>query len=556
MKNTIFTLLLCMVFGEVYCQVTDHTPIPTPLINSNIIHIQEDGDQKRVFLIREQEVSGRGISRDGENFPIRILTVVDIEDGMFKHEENHILYQRQFPMNKNFTFKLKRKEFGTKDDIITYDQVITKYPELDFMAYLDEENRMVPEEFYATKLVTPSIGVKIKGFSSIKYTTKEVEKTKDTGKKKKKRGLMSKLKDAAIKLDGVQSGIDGSGTGASVVDQIKLDWESSYGSGQDKKNFWQNIKQVSCDFSGKLYAYNGHKTKEDKFSYYKQHEFVVFDQQGNLLNREEINSDIEWEFVDVMYQMNGSPDYTCPTFITVLLKSRRGKEPLDYAVRAFNEDGSLAYQHEFDFEILPDELLYFEDIDGLSTLVFNQWSGNDFIIIQFSKDTKKQWVVSDLPKWFDINFLGFAQDGDRLLSFYQNEREPSSFAMHEIQGDNHKLYEFSSGLRKNRNATLDLMYNSNDKVIVSIKELLNDGLNGIRFPLVHKALFEVGENGLNPISSSTDDNTVLFKQAMEVNKEYYEADSGLYTVEGLIKPNPKDPSKNSVFTVLTHMENE
>ena len=556
MKNLIFILLLCFLCGAGYCQSTEHMPIPTSLIKSNIIHIQEDGDQMRAFLIRDQEVSGRGITRDGENFVIKLLSVIDLVNGKFKNEENHVLYQKKFPMNKNFSFKLKRSDFGTKDDIITYDQLIDKYPELNFVTYFDEENRMIPEEFFSTRLILPSIGVKIKGFSAIKYSTKEVAKTDETGKKKKKRGLMNKLKDAAIKLDGLQNDIDGSKSGPSVVDEVKLDWEDSYGGGQDKKNYWQNIKQMSCDFSGNLYAYNGYKSKADKFSYYKRHEFVVFDQKGNLLNREELNSEIEWEVVDIKYQMDNSVDYTCPSLITVLLKSRRGKEAVDYVVRAFNEDGSLAYQHEFDFEFLPEELLYFEEADGLTTLVFNQWAGNDFLIVQYTADTKQQWVVTDFPKWFDIKFLGFAQDGNKLLSFYQNGRDPSSFVMHEIQGENQELHEFSSGLRNIDVATLELMYNSDDKVLFRIKELVNNGFNDIKFPLIHTVLYEVSEDGINQVSSSTDDNTVLLKDAMDVNKEYFEIDSGLYTIEGLIKPNPKEPNKNSVFTVLTRMIND
>ncbi len=558
MKSTIFTLLTCILCVSLYGQYADHMKIPIQFRHAaKILHIQEEGDQLRVFLLTPQEVSGKGITRDGENFTINILSAVDLENGVYKNEESHVLYQRIFPMNKNFEFKLGRGKFGSRDNIITYDQVLDKYPELDHIQGFDTENQKLPEEFYTTQLILPSLGKKIKGFKSVAYTMKEVEGKKEESGKKKKKGLMNKLAGAALKLEGIQNDIDGAGSGPTAIGEVNLDWEDHYGGGQDKKNFWQNINQVGCSFSGKLYAYNAQKTKDDKLSYYKNHEFVVFDQQGNLLNREELTSNIEWEILDTKVTVNRSVDYTCPSSTVVLMKSRRIKEPMDYAVRAFSEDGSLLYHHEYDLEISVEDIVYFNSTDEVITIVAKGFASNKYEILQSTANGQTQRVVTDIPNWHSINFLALVQVEDRIVTFYQNPKSKSSFFMNELNNSTQKHYEFSSGLENIEDSSLEVMHKSDTEILIRTKELIKKDFNGLdlNMPLVYTTLYEVTTDGINKLSSSGESNIAMFQGNMDKNNTFYKTDSGLYTIEAMIGPNPKNPSKNMVFNVLTYMKN-
>ena len=228
---------------------------------------------------------------------------------------------------------------------------------------------------------------------------------------------------------------------------------------------------------------------------------------------------------------------------------------MDYAVRAFSDDGSLLYHHEYDLEISAEKIAYFNSSGGVTTVVAKGFASNEYEILQSTTSGQTQSVVTEVPNWHSINFLALTQVGDRILTFYQNPKNPSSFVMNELSSSGQKLHEFSSGLEKIENSSLELMYKADDKVLIRTKELVKKGLKGMNFPLGYTTLYEVTNDGINKLSSSEESNITMYEANMDRNNTFYKADSGLYTIETMVGPNPDKPSKNMLFNVLTRMNN-
>lgn len=554
MKRILFITAICLCFTITYSQQLEHYTIPTELIGeSRIIHVQEHNSQKRAFIIKKESVSGRIIDRDNEDVDINVLHVIDIKGGRMTEHNRHVLYQGSFPMGRKFEFKAKKNRIGTEEDVVTYDQVMEKYPELNHIKKLDDQNRSRTEELYQTRLILPSLGTKIKGFEMKKFTTKQVPK-EEQAKPKKKKGLMNKLANAAVKLDGLQKSIDGSGAhDLTLLDEGQLDWESSYGGGQNKKNKWMNIFQYSDEISGNVLACNGHDTKEDKGSYYKNHEIVLFDKMGNVLNREEINTEIEYTVEDTKVEWNKDDNYMFPKTVVQTLRKRRPKaQGASKIIRAINGKGELVYMHKYSFAGRSlEDLLYFNVEDQVATVAYSLFNSNDVLVFQSTPDSQNQWTIEADRKSKPYYITNYA---DEIVAFYKVGERPNSFVIKKASGSGENIGSFTSSLEDEYPTEFEVLHCDNDKIVFQIKEKIERNFMDMKFPIVHTTMFEYGESGVIKLSDSSEDQRILFSDDLNQRQSFVKTDSGSYTLSGLIKPNPKKRSENMAFKVITFIK--
>jgi|GEM_PF-2887547 len=531
--NYFFQILfaICIFPCCLTAQNLDFFELPTYSTQKvSVVKIVPQGDGFRAFVTSQQEVTNLGEAP----VMINILEVLDYNSqGQSKTVGNHILANRAFKGYGGQTFKKGRKSYGTDKDVMNYEALQELYPELSDVDHLDTDNKKMPETYYASQLTTSTFKSKVKGFSSYKMSSDAT--TNPAKNKKKKRGLMNKLADVSNKLDNKKGEMGGKQKTYQAIDEVQLDWEDDYSGGQDKKNFWRNLTYMSSMTTGNVLAVNARKEKSDDMHEQMNREIVVFGPTGELINRQEWNTETPWNHMksNVKYSAAEDNAWDIDFLVCVAKQNTRKKQNPDgdkkqLNVCAIGAAGSILYNHTYD---LPEEYSSLDTIiasDGQKTIVIGTMKNNDKFVLDSTKDNQVMRSAST-----EGEFSGYlsTKAGDFIVNEKTDFRtkQTSEYYLYPVMESTiGEPMVIEAGLKDKTGSRLDLLVNDDSKVIIQVKEAAK-GINGFkRTELTLPTLYELNNGELKRITSFEENGLVANPIETQSNTSVFSTNDGYY----------------------------
>ena len=567
----LFLLILpSFVFGQTY---KERQLGISPSSSMKVVHVTENGDNLRAFIVETVNVNPI-VEQEEKYMPINLLQVVDLNAEETTNIETHVLDNQIFPKNIARELKRGKKKYGRTDNVVNYQQVLEMYPELSNVEKLDDQNRLLPKEFYATQLNVGAFNNRVNGFASRKLSMDYENQPKPENKKKKK-GLMGKLASAGASATKFGNKLEGKKSIYGVVEEVSHDWSDSYNGGQDKKNHWKNDAQIYCQASGKLIAVNAYHKKGDDMSPYVNREIVVFAPNGEVIKQNAINETEPWNIVAT--QAHYTHDAGSSTLQNMLLVMRQptgkkfsGTKDNVLRLQSVNVDGEVLYDRVVEVNgtlrgsnRADSEISVAMNDEGIAFINGAYRNGSDNYIIESSpagdnvynievdnkvrSHTLERYIFTD-----DVNYVVFNEGG--FKSFDKEIDQTSAFNLHPLSngklGDRIQLKVNES--EKSIKTMFDVVHNGKD-LVVQTKELTPGIYDFKKYPAAYFQQYSINNGVVTPLNNE-DTPMYLSEHDMDDYGKFVESNGKYYFVSVNFVENEKKQGEYLIARRLTSLK--
>ncbi len=566
MRNLIFLALLLPLFliGQNYHE--RHLPI-LPNSNLDLIHVAEDGDNVKAFIIEKVMVeSGRWAPTEEKNFPVNVLHVVDMNTELSTNHVMHVLDQYAFPKSYSYTIKRGRTNYGKSSEVKNYEQLLEMYPELSDVKYIDDENRLMPQSFYRSDLKTGALNDKIKGFEMTKFSQDYASVSeKEKPQKKKKKGLMGKLGGAIEATNKLQSKLDGRVEKFGKVESVGHDWEDAYNGGQDKKNHWKCRASASCATTGKVIAFNVYKKKGEDLSQEKTQEIVVFDANGEVIKKHEFNNEVPWEFYNKASLSLENPDQNVGLkSMSLILKpitGKRYKEGNKNQVRVVNitADGNIAYDHTYDLPHKAPAEFTMKITDDNKTIVQGRYNGEaGRFILESTPENQFQSDIIFEGKERISDYMNILSNGNENYLILREDKGLGKEARLKIYPFNNGTIgdkiEITADTKGSTRTEFDILYFEDNEFMIQSKEVV-PGINGFnKYPPVVMHHYKIADSMATKLNNHEKQPLYLIEYDMDNYDRFVKIGDKYYFISANFFPSKDNPDKLLIGRKLTSME--
>lgn len=533
---------LIVSIGTVSAQKLDHVELPSNSTEKmSVIKVIENGDEMRVFVTSQEVVT----SMEVENLKITILEVLDFNaEGQSRTVGKHVLHNEAFHGFK-FTLKRGRTTFGNQDDVMTYTALQEMYPELADVDYLDSANRKMPVAFYRSTLNTGAFKPKVKGFSSVKYSSDE-SAIMEKPKKKKKKGLMNKLANAAESVNKLDNKLNKKKQTYQVVSEVELNWEDQYNGGQDKKNFWKGMAAMSSQATGNVLAVNAKKVNKDATHEQKNKEIVVFSPMGEVVARKEWVTEVPWIKIGAKERYKENDEKaTDIDFLALAFKQNTAKKQnpdgnkKQISISAIGADGAFLYDHIYD---LPEEFRSMDTMvtrKGQKTVFVGKMSnGQKFVTVSTPQGQKLHTVSQDSGIKGDVVNYFTTKSGEYVVYANKSLRtkaiEKYFVCPVSASGVGEPMI-IPVDLKDGTDSRIDVLIDEADRTIIQTKQMAK-GINDFKYALTLPTLYELTDSGVTQITNLEDNMMTMNKAEVNSNTKVYKTNDASYFVAKIFRP--------------------
>ena len=539
MKQTLFNLLLVLMLipALVYGQsLTSYTFIEEGE-NASVIKVVDGDEGMRLFATTDYEFE----NSDGQPFNLCRLHVLDYNDkNQITNGETFILSSPDLANINYRSFKIGKKELGSREDIRNYTELVEAYPELSDVDYLDEFNKKRPESFYKSTLDLGLFKSKVKGFKSQQFKKGEAAAVEAKENRKKKKGLRGKLGNLVQDVNKINSKAAGMDFQYVPTGEVSHDWEDSYNGGQDKKNFWRNIIWMSSTETGNLVALNGLNLKDDDMHEYRNKEIVVLAPTGELITRSEIKTDEAWNAVQKVNQYKTSANHATEMDFTAVVskqqyhkKKNPGANKKQLNVMAVSGDGSIKYNHTYDFP------LEYSDVD---TVITN--NNGETVVMGYMERFYNKFVLVSSPSGQKVHYLQLDKKDDTRTAIDFISSDQGHYAMYANTNSRSKLVDkyyiykldgeqmsdpmiIETKEAKKTASIYEILVNEGDDVYVLTRENVT-GIQDFKWEMAMPHIYKIEGNTLSEVTDITKDKMTMRSHDKTVKTKVYEADDAYY----------------------------
>lgn len=542
-KLTLMMLLWLVVsFGNVQAQKLDYVELPSNSTQKmSVVKVIEKDDGMRVFVTSKEVVT----SMEVEDLKITILEVLDFNaEGQSQTVGKHVLHNKAFHGYK-FNLKRGRTSFGNQDDVMTYTALQEMYPELADVDYLDSANRKMPVAFYRSTLNTGAFKPKVKGFSSVKYSS-DASAVMEKPKKKKKKGLMNKLASAAESVNKLDNKLNKKKQVYQVVEEVDVNWEDQYNGGQDKKNFWKSLASMSSQANGNVLAVNAKKVNKDATHEQMNKEIVVFSPMGEVVTRKEWTTEVPWIKIGTKERYAENADKAMDIdFLALAFKQNASKKQnpncnkKQIAVSAIGADGSFLYDHIYD---LPEDFSRMDTIltrKGQKTVLMGKMrNGQKFVAVSTPQGQKLHTVSEDAGVKGDVVNYFTTKSGEYAV--YANKslktKTVQKYYLCPVSADGMgEPMTIPVNLKNGTDSRIDVLIDETDRTIIQTKQMAK-GINDFKTVLTLPTLYELTDSGMTQITNLEDNMMTMNNAEVRSNTKVYKTNDASYFVAKIFRP--------------------
>jgi hypothetical protein len=572
MKNLILVLLVLpsLVYGQTY---KERNLDISPSSSMKVVHVTESGDDLRAFIVETVNVNPV-VEQEEKYMPINLLRVVDLNAEETTNIETHVLDNQLFPKKIAKELKRGKKKYGRTDNVVNYQQVLEMYPELSNVEKLDDQNRLLPKEYYTSQLNVGAFNNKVNGFASRKLSM-DYENQPTSENKKKKKGLMGKLASAGAAATKLGNKIEGKKNIYGVVDEVSHDWSDSYNGGQDKKNHWKNDAQIYCQASGKLIAVNAYHKKGDDMSPYVNREIVVFAPSGEVIKQNSINETEPWNIVASQAHYTHNAGSSSLQNMLLVMRQPTGKKfsgTKDNVLRlqSVSVDGEILYDRivEVNGTIrgsnrADSEIQVVMNKEGTAFINGVYRNGSDNYIIESSPSGDNVYNIGvdnkvrshSLNRFIftdDMNYVVYNEGG--FKSFDKEIDQTSAFNLHPISngqlGDRIQLKVNES--EKSIKTVFDVVHNGKD-LVVQTKELTPGIYDFNKYPAAYFQQYSINNGVVTPLNNA-DTPLYMSEHDMDDYGKFVESNGKYYFVSVNFVENEKKKGEYLIGRRITSLK--
>lgn len=519
MKNIIFSILV-VIPTLLFSQKFNSFAIPTKMPDkAQIIKVVEMDDRFQAYIVFEDV--GKVRSTEVQYSKLIVCEFINGTTGYTAIDE-HLLTDRAYSKIVGNEIKQGKEVVGDISEAKSYEEIISMFPDLKDVTYLNVHNQQIPKEFYQSKLELPGFKNKIQGFEMAKYSLNA--ETKD----KIKPNLATKLMNLAYD---VNSNYD-------KIEELDLDWESSYnGEPQEKKNYWFNESNANCLSTGNLIAVNAKRLDDDKTNEYKQKEIVLFNNQGEITKRTDLNSDIPWQFemeqAHIVKMENGDKalDYLSVCFAqNVSKKTNPNGDKTQLRNIIIDKDGHIALDHIHDMGVTFYTIDTLVTLDNHKTLIYGPAKETKtYFLIESGTESQNMYTFT-LPK--GINSID-------LVDLIVHKNEYYLIAKNGYNGDDLVFQikdqkslvpvEIPQTYKENEGDDFQVFINDDERLIFLKKEK-KTGILKFKFPLSSAIFYELKDGALKALTNFDEDMMVMTQYATNKNITSYKTENAYYFI--------------------------
>ena len=548
MKFFHFTFLTLLPVFLVAQTFTDYASPLNLTKNSKIIKVSESEDAIKVYFITE-------VNTD-DNVDVNLLYAVRYENGDLDNPKvfgKHILSNSHYTSDGSYKVSKGKMTYGTQDDVITYEGALELYDDLKDLTTIDYANRKLPDTYYKSSL-NRGWRQEVVAFESTKYVRAKDGEAKPEARKDK--GLLGKLVDLSNDLAGVQQYyVD--------VDKVSHDWKESYNGGQDKKNHWTIAHSAACQTTGNALAVNYKKLKDDKYHHNSNGEIVLFDNQGELVTRHEIKTDLPYavKMTDDHHSESaqGSTQLDYLTLVSqqvVEKKYNSDGNDKQYAIMSVDKDANTMYSYTYD---LP-----YEKRINLDTLI--TMDGGKSVVYGFCLREKGHFLLEAAPSGqkmttftpVDLGARDFAKyvehKGDTYILYTNKDLSTkivNQIAVYKVKDGDTSMPQYFEFSMKNRTAAnVEVLVNGDDLVLVTKERA--EGLKDFKFEMGRPTFYKLSGDSFEKIGSFEDDSRALIADHVTEDMTSYSVGSNHYFLSKKFVEGPK--GKQVVKDYITKLQ--